>query len=1445
VSPSPQNRITERTKLNMPATTMPWLDDLDEEWVQPAPVAASKPFPAFEQHNNSVKSRIPRRSSGAFSLASDDNKQGSVKSHSTARTALREVSVNAEGLRGPVSRSVSGASAGSVVRHDTVERRAKSSSPKKGSGTMEWRKRLVQGEVGYGDQTDLFGPSGLENIFQSPEKSSPSPNKRQTGLARAFKKLDVMPSSPPPWPSSRDNSLTIGEEGRSDDVPEIPETVDDEPHDSLQSFSDNEGDSEEDSLANDNISEVREDSMLPSLTPAIPPPSPNLRQASGQSVQNVSDFSPVFISKHTTLTGEINYAAVDSHTAKMMQSASLDSESESRSQDTEKPAQPIQEDADYTQSFVSEDSQPKMMEVSLPDNLPTGTPPIARLGSFVNTRRGGLSEYGSFKTRPLSPSNTDSRIGSVAFRPRSRLASLKLDVTQEQEEDVTEQEEPASTNIPNTPSAAKNTNLLSPPKSRHSPSPLKLFGNYDTFTNKKLLRRISQLENLDEKTGGSIRMNKDFRTSVEEEAEHDDSSPDPKQDMYGYSDVPPQSHAASKLSSFGEGELDEFDFEADLSFPSNDGDLLDQCSLDGSPPPEIMPPGSRTPFHFHVEEPMEEDSDPSRKRKLSNRSTMRSENTENHHHATEQHEVHINVHTETAIIDGKRMRSSPVKAPTPKRRRTLHFLELEEERLAASDTHNEGTGSVRPRNPTPNQQRQTIQEEIDDATHAFLCSSPRLQAICDKIEESDIPGSFNLAAQAKAVASEVAAFTLGRSRNKNMLDIDRKRSITTQDFLNEAMHIMSLIRARGRPTSGLGSVEESDEDGPRGRLAPNQEAGRSSSVLRISRPASREGTDGWRPRSQPSHDARIVSQLKRFQEDDELQLLDATISSTRIRERLNSHDDTEVEINEQNVNVRITGPLSESASQQDAEEPAYEKVDSFGSNPSVDCSTGRTIGTNSSRKSDNVATLGPETVAHLIPDEVAGMTFDRFQGKWVRIKDLNKEDRKRLLSPVPQSNVGSDDDPFGNIPDLSVNETFEQLHVRSAQSSRPVSRDQTVSKQDFSLGHARNESQESATSRPATGDNNGMHAFTSSTAPSKHSAFMSSQQQQPETRATSWSSEALAHKRQANHMRGSSGVSAQSDPFDLANEEYQSSTRRVNEPDLSNIVESLDLEDSIADNESEVEEIPASLPRGLPASAYAHYNKGNTFRGNRFADYREHSEMSILAELPDKRLMSVSVSVSRPPAVSAPPSQELVVPRSTSDQSSFLLSDLPDFTVHDNDDLRPSEQRLANSVAQHAMEAAGDRYAMAVQNIVKTLTDVEPEEPYWEDLKQVNLENKGLTTLHAFDEFCTKVQDLKVSNNQITQLEGVPHTVRWLDASSNSLSGLTAWGHLMNLQYLDISNNDIDCLDGLENLIHLRELKADNNKISLLYGVLDLDGLIKLSVRCNDLSFVGFEQCQM
>ena len=55
-----------------------------------------------------------------------------------------------------------------IAAADTINTRAHSTSPVR-QPTLEWKRRLVDGNVGYGDQTSLFGPSGLENMFMRPQ----------------------------------------------------------------------------------------------------------------------------------------------------------------------------------------------------------------------------------------------------------------------------------------------------------------------------------------------------------------------------------------------------------------------------------------------------------------------------------------------------------------------------------------------------------------------------------------------------------------------------------------------------------------------------------------------------------------------------------------------------------------------------------------------------------------------------------------------------------------------------------------------------------------------------------------------------------------------------------------------------------------------------------------------------------------------------------------------------------------------------------------------------------------------------------------------------------------------------------------------------------------------------------------------------------------------------
>jgi Leucine-rich repeat (LRR) protein len=127
----------------------------------------------------------------------------------------------------------------------------------------------------------------------------------------------------------------------------------------------------------------------------------------------------------------------------------------------------------------------------------------------------------------------------------------------------------------------------------------------------------------------------------------------------------------------------------------------------------------------------------------------------------------------------------------------------------------------------------------------------------------------------------------------------------------------------------------------------------------------------------------------------------------------------------------------------------------------------------------------------------------------------------------------------------------------------------------------------------------------------------------------------------------------------------------------------------------------------------------------------------------------------------------------------------------------------------------------------------------------MDLKDKKLTNLHKLDEFCGRLEELDVSDNQISQLNGAPQTIRHLRITHNHLSDLTAWGHLSNLQYIDVSNNEIESLSAFKYLVHLRGLRADNNKIKSLDGIGNLDGLLSLRLRGNLIESVDFKDTKL
>ncbi|KAI0330196.1 hypothetical protein GY45DRAFT_1303526 [Cubamyces sp. BRFM 1775] len=144
-------------------------------------------------------------------------------------------------------------------------------------------------------------------------------------------------------------------------------------------------------------------------------------------------------------------------------------------------------------------------------------------------------------------------------------------------------------------------------------------------------------------------------------------------------------------------------------------------------------------------------------------------------------------------------------------------------------------------------------------------------------------------------------------------------------------------------------------------------------------------------------------------------------------------------------------------------------------------------------------------------------------------------------------------------------------------------------------------------------------------------------------------------------------------------------------------------------------------------------------------------------------------------------------------------------------------------------------FGVTHDRLVQVITDVQPFEPYWEELSSIDLSHRNLDSTARLKEFLPKLDSLSLNSNQLAWLSGIPGGVRTLSVASNLLTGVTSFSHLLNLENLDISRNQIDSLRQLECLRHLRELRADGNRIDSVDGLQKMDGLIKLSLQGNAL----------
>ena len=1454
--------------------SQPWLDDLSEEWIaQPTPsaVANEASNSLSSQVSQSVppkaKSRLPRMRQSSGSLSEIQARHISKELRPPkCRSALVERSLSDNNISPSAStdasvvaasryasQSFSAASLDSILYDGTVAQKPVVKSPTKDvpiHDTPEWRRRLLKGQIGYGDQKDLFAPMGLENIFAKPDGAT-SEDKLPKRKLDMLKNLGAMPSSPPPW-SSADR-----------EEEELPRDEHENVNYSYRHFQaqptraqNPEGYTRAQS---GDFSQLGEDVGQQGGT----------RTVSGQIEFENENFSPVYLTTNLK---------VGAKAAPIPNFRGSELANRLRHIGTPPPthATPPIPEANSVSQNRDESYFARLQDDSLPEDLPAGTPDLADVGRFVEMRRGGYSQDGSFRRRPLSPSPQ---------RPLPRSA-LRTETTPETEPNT----DPRAANdvacsaiehSPRTPHRNGLSKTQGLERTKSSGSPLKLFDAHDTFTTNRLHRRLSQLDHKSEKAASSsAQMNKSETTKIVQKASLLTSVQEVSMQKRVNVDRDDGQCQTQRVGTFGQGVFNRHQFSGEfsiLSSPVSEG----QSAPDESPSFDVLPPGSRPPLKFQYDgSPISQEPSRAKRQGLTRvtnpfRAAGLSKSQQDRRASTMQQEL---VEDQIEYTEGKRGPTSPFKNPTPKRRRTSQSLKEDEDDMSSSglqptkDSHAAMQSIVgrkrkdarpdlsnnvadpevlarrhilRPRNPTPSQRRlDELNAEIIEATEAFIQASPKMTTIrehIDQIEDSEEPIDESCAA---IVANEVAAFSM--RRQQVIRDESRKRSVTTQDFLDEAVKIMDYIRAKGRPTSGLGSLEETEDELP----MTQEMAEYPSSSLTFDRPPSREGRcSAWKEPNKHDLDPQMMSHLRKFQEKESDDVLGSSFHSLRFSHLNAPAFQGEESIVAEQDGIRITHNLNrhDTTGDEHLGSPPRTNV----TNPSSGSSMGQTVATSTSRRSDHVATLAPEAVAHLIPKEIAGMSFDRENNQWVRQKSPSKE--HRVEEGMSGTNE-SEDDPFGHIPDLTVDETAERM-LHEGSPTRPQATAETYLEDT-------EEAETQEKTRPITREGRGTAFTDTSSVPSKVSNFAWSFPK-TETRATSYSDQGSRNGgTQKAHQVPTTYAIPEYDE-DIEHEIKYFEGRGVTKPSMrSSRVRDITI--SIAerdfgdvDNYSQRAAHPPanvrhqgssalnrqrSSPKKTPSSRAETLPKPRDLRR---PVGRDDGDLSILDDLPSRNYrMQLSMSVSAPvlnqdnallPALSSPTKADVT----------FMLSDLPDFTLNQIDECELPNRIVVKHDGRRFSKALEDRYVLGTADLVKALQDAEPDEPFWEDLREVDLHDKGLENLHRLDEFCFRLEALNVSDNCICQTRGMPYTLRRLWAQKNCLTSLTSWATLSNLQYLDISGNDIDSLDGLSELVHLRTLKADDNRIRSLDGITNLNGLMELSVARNDIDTIDFANADL
>ncbi|CAK7272691.1 Protein nud1 [Sporothrix epigloea] len=1481
--------------------TSAWLDSLSEDWVSQA---GSEPLQS-PTHST--------RSKGKVNTVAPALKDGSVRifgsvrnnlENSPSNSVLSEKSANELNMFGSRRRSLSLTSLGSVV-HNTLAR-LNSTSPAK-DGTPEWRRRLVQGDFAYGEQRDLFTSAkvGLESMFKppvsiSPDGTSATPDAddyeedeedddvfsprydnpaRSKPVAQSHSK-DVstnehyeeyeplqgegtvqdmtMPSSPPihaahyegrpPYYNNNSTMSRLSEPYRGQDLrtsQEYSVSMPQDPSEKLIADGEDDGNVRQRSRSASNGSEGSHMHYPTGVSRAV----------SGQSVLRNESFSAILISPEKDKAGNgAVFGALELPSGELKRRL---------------------ENLRWNQMMLADDAgketDRRVTSIGSKSLNVDNTEEYDRNGGFINFRRGGRSADGSFRDRMLSPpiANDTSEMlpeESLQASTPKHFASVRTEADTADSRYKTEMLSPVN-------SGPKKQSSLA--RQRQQPglggSPLKLFGPYDTFTNQTLMRRISQYE--DQMSNGS-RQSGNRSTSLDVGSLHSETA----QKFISHMQKSDSSRQKSRQSSaqFGDGELDEFTFGDDTHLSRH---LQQKSESRVTPVVTAAPSAAKVPVL----------ATPRRVAELGS--------------------------------EGKRPCTSPSKDSTPKRRRTLHESDIafvaegskvsrlpnaHLESVHASHTTMQSIISrkrrdarsgdefqcadpkvlasrdiLRLRTPTPNQRSFASQSEDSRASHGSSVCGPK----CNNISRGS-----SAAWSDSAVANSLMPATGPVSGG------DRKPSIRTEDFLNEAHKIMNALRSQGAVArGGLASLEESDLETStaNGQFEQYEDSFQESTKEPFSRPPSREG--GPVPRvARMQEDPELVARLKKYAERSDLEDIVTTttrsmgLAQSSIRaEREAVHAvngllqsrtllSEEYEISDP-PNIRIsTNPERQDQQFGEVDEnPTKASQRSVSSGPS---SVG-SIPTGSSRGSDTKKTIAPQTVSHLIPDQVGNMILDRDRNIWIKRRNGSGASAQHTQSipsamRAPSSHSillseGSEEDPFADIPDLSVDATMELYNLKPAVAS-PIKTTDTPGPTLFSKSGPMNDTIDASNNI----SNNISNADVSESVVEHEISIdqgrltRSSSPTRKRHLAISFSSPVASiiqdfvvedssdcrprdmavvdHAAAASIGRGRRSVSVKFSSTPRSANGGIGDKRNLNGASIrsrsasrcSSRVLSVRGHEFVPRSVSRIDEREESNASQSCSDTAAH-NQQLSLIGDR-SELTQNYMTGVgdeISELIPHRSVNVSLLVTTPgPSLRADDEQLMA-----QCVGMLSLSPMSEFTIHQERSLAMEASYVLGG--RHLVTGDNSKTVMAqsLHELVSRLTEVEPFEPYWEDMEELDVQGKNLETLHKLDEFCPQLVSLDVTGNSLRNLSGVPASVRQLRIVGNRLSELTSWTNLANLQYLDISNNDVKTLSGLKSLVHLRGLRADNCGLESLDGLRDHDALQTLRARDNQITSVDFE----